>query len=106
MNRFHSLHRDRVARRRPRRSIIFEGLEERTLLTTAAGLNIAGAIPLTGTSDTVVGSVAVGAPMFYQINPAVDSLLVADVAAAGAALRLQLLDAHGQLLLTSDGDWR
>ncbi len=103
MNRTRSLLRLRPARRRLGCSFSFEGLEVRTLLSAATGMSITSAIPLAGPAASVVGTVAAATPVFYQVDPAADSLLVAEVATSGAAMRLELLDAQGQLLLTSDG---
>jgi hypothetical protein len=85
----------------------FEKLEGRTLLSGASPADIAGTIPLAlGPAQTVNGTVAPGAPLFYRITPDAAGLLTAQVHAVGAEARLSLLNAQGQVLVQSDGQSR
>ena len=90
-------------RTRPRLRWSFEQLEDRTLLATVPGADLAEAIPLTAPSGTHAGTLAPGAPVFFRIDPTADALLVARVHAEGTLTRLSLLDSQGRLLVQSDG---
>ena len=54
-------------RPRPRHRWSFEQLEDRTLLATVPGADLADAIPLTAPSGTDAGTIAPGAPVFFRI---------------------------------------
>ena len=95
---------DREPRRtRLRHRWAFEQLEDRTLLATVPGSNLADAIPLTAPSGTHAGTIAPDAPVFFRIGPTADALLIARVHAEGTLTRLSLLDSQGHLLVQSDG---
>ena len=95
---------DREPRRtRLRHRWAFEQLEDRTLLATVPGADLAEAIPLTAPSGTTAGTLAPGAPVFFRIDPTADALLIAHVHAEGTLTRLSLLDSQGHLLVQSDG---
>jgi hypothetical protein len=80
-----------------------EWLEDRTLLSGIAGDTLASvAIPIALGAPTT-GTLAAGNTVFYQVAPTTGGKLVAQVSAAGAALRLSLLDGQGQALMQSDG---
>src|SRR5262249_40591856 len=78
-------------------------LEERTLLAAVPASALALAPPLSAPSDVTSGTIAVGSPLFFQLNPSTDSYLVASVHAPGLLTRLSLLDSQGNLLFQSDG---
>jgi len=80
-----------------------EQLEDRTLLTSSPGGDIGDAIVLNTPSDMKTGSVAPGFPVFFEIDPSADTLLVARVQSGGGYTRLSLLDSLGRLLVQSDG---
>ncbi len=46
----------------PRHRWSFEELEDRTLLSTGPGIDFGDALPLQGSTDTVTGMIAPGAP--------------------------------------------
>jgi hypothetical protein len=89
-------------RGRHRHRWIFEELEDRTLLATIPA-NLAQAIPLGTPQGAHSGTVGPGSPVFFQINPASDALLIAHLTAPGLRTRLALLDSQGQLVVQSDG---
>ena len=78
-------------------------LEDRTLLSGPWGDVLAAvAVPIAlGTPKT--GTLSANEVVFYQINPSIEGLLVAQVDAQGGTTRLTLMDAQGTTLLTSDG---
>jgi hypothetical protein len=96
---------DRVIRRRRRARYRwgFERLEDRTLLAPVPAASLALATLLSAPSDVTSGVLVSGTPIFFQINPSIDSHLVARVHAPGLLTRLSVLDDQGNLLLQSDG---
>jgi hypothetical protein len=80
-----------------------EWLEDRILLSSMPVDILAGiAVPIVlGTPTT--GTLAAGNTIFYQVNPASEGKLVAQVDAGGAAMRLSLLNGQEKVLMQSDG---
>ena len=78
-------------------------LEDRTLLSGPSGDVLAAvAIPIAlGTPKT--GTLSANEVVFFQISPTTDGRLIAQLHASGGTTRLSLMDAQGQVLLTSDG---
>jgi hypothetical protein len=81
----------------------FEQFEDRTLLATVPGGNLAVAAPLAAPGDSFSGVLGQGAPVFFQIHPVSDALLIAHVSAPGLRTRLSMLDSQGHPLVQSDG---
>jgi hypothetical protein len=98
--RYHTRRQTHSRRRRP---WVVERLEARLLLATIANASLSTATPLIIPSDVTSGPIAPGAPVFYQISPAADALLVARNHTQGALTRLSLLDSQGNVLIQSDG---
>jgi YD repeat-containing protein len=78
-------------------------LEDRTLLSGPSGNVLAAVAPKIALGTPTTGTLAPGEAAFFQIDPITDGRLVARVHAEGAATRLSLWDAQGQVLMHSDG---
>ena len=81
----------------------FEQLEDRTLLSLVSLAGLQAAPVLVMPQDARSGVIAPGRRAYFQINPATDAHLVAQVHAVGTPSRLTLLDSHGSVLVQSDG---
>ena len=102
----HQRRSDPASRRRLRNRYqwVFEWLEERMLLATVSGSDLARAVPLSAPTGSTSGSIGQNAPIFFQLNSTSDAQLVAHVSAPGLLTRLSLLDSQGNLLIQSDGE--
>src|SRR5262249_2005301 len=81
----------------------FEQLEDRTLLSLIPVAALDPAPVLAMPQDARSAAIAPGAPAYFQVHPATDAYLVAQVHADGTITRLSLLDGQGNVLVQSDG---